>query len=131
MKTLKLKPELSKLNDLNLDEVLSFYDYRKTTILNTTLVLEELLSNIIKYSNCTSDITVQLGFSDHDIRLKVTDNGDHFNPLTAPDPDLSDDLYNRPIGKLGIYLTKQLSEEFNYNRKDGYNVVEVTMENVV
>jgi anti-sigma regulatory factor (Ser/Thr protein kinase) len=89
------------------------------------LVLDELLSNIIKYAyedkNC-HDIEVNVDVKNNQIFIKVIDDGIEFNPLLYPEPDLNPDLAERQIGGLGIHIIRKLTQEFNYDRKNGCNI---------
>jgi anti-sigma regulatory factor (Ser/Thr protein kinase) len=55
------------------------------------------------------------------LTVEVADQGAEFNPLTAPPPDLTLDLENRPIGGLGIFLVKTLAPFITYRRESDWN----------
>ena len=56
-----------------------------------------------------------------ELRVEVADQGAEFNPLTAPPPDLTLNLENRPIGGLGIFLVKALAPSVAYCRDRDWN----------
>ena len=53
--------------------------------------------------------------------VEVEDDGLCFNPLDAPEPDLTGPIEDRPIGGLGIYLVKNIMDELDYRRREGRN----------
>jgi anti-sigma regulatory factor (Ser/Thr protein kinase) len=44
----------------------------------------------------------------------LRDHGISFDPTHAPNPDLTLDLEDRPIGGLGVFLIKTLMDEIHY-----------------
>ena len=60
----------------------------------------------------------------YDTTMKVTfiDKGREYNPLAKEDPDVTVAAKDRTIGGLGIYLTKQLTEDQEYEFVDMKNV---------
>ncbi|MGH1335940.1 MAG: ATP-binding protein [Aureispira sp.] len=95
-------------------------------MLKINIVLDELLSNIVKYSfpdgkEHVIDITLEL-FTTGKLTLCLTDEGVPFNPFSAPDPDLSMPLEQREIGGLGILIVKRLMDEYNYKRQANLNI---------
>ena len=122
-----LKPKNESLSSFKLSEILSSYNYTERAIFNVTLVLEEILSNIIKYSGCTSDIRVSTDLYYDRIYIKVVDNGRKFNPVIAEEPDIAEATLSRPIGGLGIFITKKIVEKIVYRRVRMLNVLTMTV----
>ena len=94
-----------------------------------SLTIEELVTNCIKYGYSDEDEhTVEIVFSvvDGMLTIDVTDDGNPFNPLEAPGPDLSIAPEKRPIGGLGLHLLRELSDEQRYERRDGTNRLTLT-----
>ncbi len=92
------------------------------------LVLDELLSNIIKYAYDDQAV--------HRISLKletgvpfawtIVDDGKPFNPLIdAPKPVLEGSLEDRPVGGLGLHLLRKLDLRLDYRREQDRNVLRV------
>ena len=123
----ELKPKNESLSSFKLSEILSSYNYTERAIFNVTLVLEEILSNIIKYSGCTSDIRICTDLYYDSIYIKVVDNGRKFNPVIAKEPDITEATLNRPIGGLGIFITKKIVERIVYRRVGMHNVLTMTV----
>ena len=91
-----------------------------------TLALEERVVNVISYAYQDSighDITINISLKDKDLILEVKDDGQPFNPLEVPEPDIEKPLEERNIGGLGIFLIKTLMDEVEYKRKEGLNIL--------
>ncbi len=93
-----------------------------------TLVLDELITNIISYGYDTPDsytIEVQASCDDGILELRVVDDARPFNPIAAQPPELDVPLEERvkPIGGMGIHLVKSLMDSVEYQRKDGKNML--------
>jgi anti-sigma regulatory factor (Ser/Thr protein kinase) len=89
-----------------------------------SLTIEELVTNCIKYGYDTPDgHTIDMVFSvdEQVLTIEVVDDGNPFNPLDAPKPDISSPIENRRIGGLGLHLLRELSDDASYERRDGTN----------
>ena len=94
--------------------------------LEIELVMEELLTNIIHYAYPRGPGDVEVSyFLEDQLRfcLSLRDWGRGFNLLEKGPPDLDPDLDRRPIGGLGVYLTRQLADEIDYQHEAGANRV--------
>ena len=94
-----------------------------------SLAIEELVTNCIKYGYDDAKdhaVDIVLVIEDHALRIDLVDDGNPFNPLEAPRPDLSAAIENRPIGGLGIHLLRELADEVSYERRDGTNRLRLT-----
>ena len=89
-----------------------------------SLTIEELVTNCIKYGYDNPEgHTIDMVFSvdDRVLTIEVADDGNPFNPLDAPKPDLSSPIENRKLGGLGLHLLRELSDDARYERRDGTN----------
>ena len=86
---------------------------------------EEIFANVAFYAypNGQGLIDVSLNKSDNNIILEFKDEGIEYNPLEKPDPDISLPPEERPIGGLGIYMVKNLSDEIYYKRENNNNIL--------
>ena len=96
------------------------------TIFGFQLALDEILTNVISYGfeEWAHDPVITVSFDLNDTRLEVVvqDNGRPFDPLQdADEPDLTLPASGRPIGGLGIHLTKAFVHALSYERVDEYN----------
>ena len=90
------------------------------------LAVEEILTNIIAHGytdGLEHEIRVSLSVGPGEVRVDVEDDGQPFNPLDAPQPDLTKPLEQRAIGGLGIHLVRQLMDSFEYQRRETSNYV--------
>ena len=92
---------------------------------NVRLALEEVVVNVMEYAypGQEGEIRVDALFDNRQLTLVVTDSGSPFDPTAAEDADTTLTAEERPIGGLGIFLTRQLMDTVDYERKDGKNVL--------
>jgi len=92
------------------------------------LILEELVQNVIAYGypdGRPGEVLVAIDHGDGVLHLKVEDDGDAFDPLGLPVPDLEASIADRKIGGLGIHFARTLTDIQNYRRVNGRNCVEL------
>jgi anti-sigma regulatory factor (Ser/Thr protein kinase) len=88
------------------------------------MALDELVSNIIKYGfgdDGRHEIAMRYAIEDDVLVTEIVDDGLPFNMLEKEDPDLSLSIEDKPIGGLGVYLVKQLTDSQHYERRDDKN----------
>ena len=89
------------------------------------VVIDELFSNIVRHGYCGSKavgkIRIGLSFVRGCLRIAVIDDGQAFDPLTAPAPDLDLPTSLRPTGGLGIHFVKNLVDDAQYSRRSKRN----------
>ena len=108
---------LGRLRQLNIAQDLVF---------KVELVLEEVLTNVIHYSYTEEPGEVEVGCAiegNEKFCFCVTDWGIPFNPLERQDPELCEDICERHVGGLGIYLVRHLVDELCYHRQEGGNTL--------
>lgn len=97
------------------------------------LVAEELLVNVFSYAypeGFAGSAEVNLTIIDEEgedkLLFTVKDWGAPFNPFEeAPVPDLTLNVEARPIGGLGVFLIRQVSEKQTYAYVDGANRIDI------
>jgi anti-sigma regulatory factor (Ser/Thr protein kinase) len=91
------------------------------------LVLDEIVVNVIRHGfddDRDHEIRVTLAIDAEDaLSIRVEDEGRPFNPLDRPPPDLTVPVEERPIGGLGIFITRQTVDEMTYRREDDRNIL--------
>lgn len=100
---------------------------------NVLLVAEELLVNVFSYAypagkEGLAEVSLEPEKIDGEEKLVFTvrDWGSPFNPFEeAPAPDLTADIDHRPLGGLGIYLIKKVSEAQSWKLEDGANCIRI------
>ena len=101
----------------------------KKTAAGVRLALEEAVVNVINYAYPAGekgDILINADTDGHEVRFTITDSGYPFDPTSVLEPDTTSDAQNRPIGGLGILLSRKLMDSISYVRKDGKNVLSLT-----
>ncbi len=93
------------------------------------LVMEELAVNVINYAypDGHGDVEIECLLDDSGDKrrfcVKLRDWGAPFDPLTKDDPDTGQDIDERPIGGLGIFLVREMSDSLGYEREGDANVL--------
>lgn len=100
-------------------------------VFHLTLVLDELVTNIISYGYADFDehpIDVAINLDEEVITIRLEDDSEPFNILEAPEPELDTPLEERerPIGGMGIHLVKNMVDNIEYTREDDKNVLLLT-----
>ena len=94
------------------------------------LAVEEIFVNIANYAYAPGEgkAAIRVQVSEEPRRVDVTfrDRGVPYNPLEKEDPDVTALAAERKLGGLGIFLTKQLMDEVQYEYRDGQNVLTLT-----
>lgn len=91
------------------------------------LVIEEWVVNALSYGGRDIGqgwVRVQLFETVEGLEIRMTDNGDAFDPFAAaPEPSLDLDLDQRAVGGLGIYFMRELTDQRTYQRHHDENHV--------
>ncbi|MEJ5301193.1 MAG: ATP-binding protein [Thermodesulforhabdaceae bacterium] len=90
------------------------------------LIMEEALLNVVNHAYGGEEpgpVEVRCWEEDESIMLEIRDKGRPFNPVDAPDPDLTAGVTERPIGGLGIFLIKKIADEVKYRREKDENIL--------
>ena len=58
---------------------------------------------------------------------RIIDSGTPFDPTAKEDADISLGIEERPVGGLGIFLVKQLTDQVSYCRENGYNILTISV----
>ena len=95
------------------------------------VAIEEIFINIAKYAYKDNDgegtIKVQVSFSfdPNMVTVVFIDSGVKYDPLAKEDPDVGLSASDRPIGGLGIYITKKFVDELVYDYKNNNNILTI------
>lgn len=87
---------------------------------------EEIFANIAFYAypeGVNGTIETQLSLSNENLILEFKDSGIEYNPLERPDPDINLPPEERPIGGLGIFMTKKMTDDISYKRENNSNIL--------
>jgi sigma-B regulation protein RsbU (phosphoserine phosphatase) len=108
------------------EEFAEFCEISMPVTMKVNVVLDELLSNIVKYGfddDKPHSIRVSLEFYGRKLMITFEDDGIPFNPFQKTPPDLTLPIEQREIGGLGIHLVRKLMDEFSYKRDVNRNIV--------
>ena len=86
------------------------------TMNRVEVVLEELVSNIMRHGKDVNVVTVAAGYRGGVVDLIVEDDGAAFDPLAHPEPDPFTNLADASLGGLGIPLVRRLTSSARYDR---------------
>lgn len=120
MNSISLKPELKelyRLNEFMLNEL-------PEENLQVNLILEEIFVNIVEYSKANY-IKVNAEFETPTLTIEFIDDGIEFNPLLKEDPETPTTIDDAQIGGLGIFLTKEMADELEYQYENGENHLKI------
>ena len=113
------------------DEYLESIDFSMKSQMQIDVALDEILSNVALYAYKEAPAIGNMslvieGDKEGPVVITISDEGIHYNPLEAKDPDITASVEDRDIGGLGIFMTKKLMDNVEYNFKEGKNVLILT-----
>lgn len=111
---------MSSLFDF-LETELKLANVPKKTVAQINIAIDEIFSNIIRYSGATNAI-VNIDTDDNFVTLSFTDNGIPYNPLEHEEPDITLSTEERNIGGLGIYMVKKIMDMVSYEYINQCNI---------
>ncbi len=88
------------------------------------MVLEELSLNIINYGydEGVHSFEIQITSDPEQITIEISDGGRPFNPLEDSKQPVTDAaMEDRPVGGLGVYLVREMTDAMEYRREGGRN----------
>lgn len=125
---LKIKNKLSDI-DLVTESFMDFSlssDIPKQIKGTVCMALDDLLTNIINYAytdESEHEISIKVSIIDNAVVTVISDEGIPFNPFQQLSPNTDASIDEREIGRLGVYLVKQMFDQVYYQRNIGRNVV--------
>ena len=92
-----------------------------------SLVAEEIFVNIAHYAYPEGEgsavVGVEISGQPPVLTLRFVDRGVPFDPLARPEADITLSAQERPIGGLGIFLTRKIMDEVVYSYEAGQNIL--------
>ena len=94
-----------------------------TTIADMVQAVDESVTNIIKHGYGGEDgiVEVEVGRTGSRLVVRLRDNAPPFDPTGLPAPDLDVPLDRRPLGGMGVYLTRELTDEVHHRSAPGWH----------
>ena len=120
--------ELSRLSDF-LKGVCARLSLEQKLGLSLRLATEEAVVNAIRYAYPGGEEGLVSVYADSDhreLRFTIVDAGVPFDPTAVVPSDTRLGAQERPIGGLGILLTRKIMDSVSYSRKEGKNVLTLT-----
>ena len=117
--------ELERLRDA-IQEFAEKHGVPSEAAFDINLALEELLTNIINYGytdDAIHEIRLTIQKGRHAVRLDLEDDGVPFDPTKLERPDVDQDISQRKIGGLGIFLVGKLMDSTSYRRESNRNII--------
>jgi serine/threonine-protein kinase RsbW len=86
------------------------------TIYDLLLAVNEVATNIIVhgYRRQPGQIEIALRRRGDTIEIRLRDQARLFDPTRVPTPDLTLPLHKRPIGGMGVHVTRQIMDAMRY-----------------
>jgi len=117
--------QISQLNEF-VKGYLTQVGLENSAIRKLQLAIEEVVANVMDYAypiGTCGDIKVDMFANERRVKVVVSDEGVVFDPTVVPAVDTSMAAEERPVGGLGILLTRELVDSVNYERVDGRNIL--------
>jgi len=129
--TIQVRNDVAELERLNqfLAAFWASNELPEDAIFDFNLALEEVFANVVLYGfqdGGEHEVDIALESQNGMVSLTVEDEGVPFNPLDAPDVDVTASLEDRPIGGLGILLVRKLMDGIEYAREGNRNRLVMT-----
>ena len=97
---------------------------------NAELVFEELFTNVVRHGfrgERGHRVTMEVRVETDDVVLELVDDGQPFDPTRYDSRPPAARLQEAAINGYGLQLVRKASRSFEYARRDGRNVVRVTL----
>ncbi|MEE0957293.1 MAG: ATP-binding protein [Ruminococcus sp.] len=129
LNVLEVTADVNKLRDVLdfIDSLLEEAGCPMKVQMQIDLAVEELFVNIANYAYTDGKGKAQISalVTKQNAEITFIDSGIPYDPLAKPDPDITLSADVRPIGGLGIFLSKKLMDEVTYKYEDSKNVLTI------
>lgn len=125
---MELAPRLSAISSLAevIEEFGQNHNIPEAQIFFVNLEIDELMTNYVAYAYRKVEkprMKVTLRAFANRIVLIIEDSGPPFNPLEAPEADLSADIDKRRTGGMGLHLVRKYADQMDYRCIDERNIL--------
>ena len=130
-KKIEVPADMEYLDDVMdaLHGILSDEHVDEELVMKMELAVEEMYTNIANYAykdgKGNAEVNCVLSDDPREATIVFSDCGVPYNPLERTDPDVTLSAEERPIGGLGVFLTKKLMDSVSYEYKDGKNILTI------
>ena len=126
-KSLTVKSDLIEIEKVRgfLEETLRDLKLSEEAYYLIELALLEICINIVRYAypEEKGDICVKIWNQEQKIFFEIRDWGIPFDPREVPEPDIQEMVNQGQTGGLGIFLSRQLMNGFEYRREHNQNIL--------
>jgi sigma-B regulation protein RsbU (phosphoserine phosphatase) len=125
---LEAKSDLSEIDRIihEFSEFSGQHELGPTVVQKVSVVLDELLNNIISYGFTDDEehfIQLTLDYTEERLEITIKDDGIPFNPFDQVRPNTAVSVEERKVGGLGVLLVKEIMSDVSYQRQQGTNLV--------
>lgn len=121
----------------NLSTVMNFisgtlHDYKCPLSLRKQiqLAVEEIYVNVANYAYAPGtgkvSISCEITNNPHIATITFTDEGKPYNPFAKNDPNVDEQVSERRIGGLGVFVVKKIMDNIAYSYQDGKNILTIS-----
>jgi len=111
-----------------IDALLARHGASSAAAHDARLIVEEVACNAVEHAVAPgAPLEMHARVDDGRLWLEFRDRGDPFDPTAHAAPDLDEDIEDREIGGLGVFLVQQLADRIEYQRIDDCNVLRITL----
>lgn len=97
------------------------------TAFAVSLAIEELFTNIVKYSGGGEKISILLNIKDKNLIIQLTDfDVEKFDLTKAKHLDVTKALEERAVGGIGLHLVRNMVDRITYEYKDRVACITLT-----
>ena len=117
--------EIARLGE-RLGEFAAGHQLTPSVLYDLNLALEEAVTNIISHGysdHREHEILVRIRVESGEVIAELKDDARAFNPLTAPEADVTTPLDEKTAGGLGIHLMRKLMDGIEYQRVEDGNLL--------
>jgi serine/threonine-protein kinase RsbW len=116
------------------EETATTLNANPTMVVEVVLAANEIATNIMLhgYQGQAGPIEIEVSQAGNALIICLRDQAPPFDPTTVPNPNLNLPLEERPVGKMGIYLARQLMDEMIYRlNPQGGNELTLVKKNIL
>lgn len=129
MKTIKIKSDLAELDKIRsfLKESVEGLKISDKDYFKIELSLLEICVNVISYAYPQNGGELLLKAWKHEDKMfiEIRDEGIPFDPTKLEKPDIQKIISSEKKGGLGIFLSRELMDGFDYKRENNQNVLTI------
>jgi serine/threonine-protein kinase RsbW len=114
-RSLVVSAKLDKLSEVRhfVDDTAKFLGFQNAAVQDMCLAVDEAVTNVILhgYGSEAGELSIEVGRNRGALIVRVCDRAPPFDPTSAPPPNLTAPLKERPIGGTGIFLMRKAVDE--------------------